>query len=286
MLSVIDITVDYYYDSNGFQEIDKNLMLSYINDEIFIQFNDTLIYKLSLMKLILESGIHDLDNSVQVCGTMDYEDVWQDVCSFVFNNRYDRALLEGCNDNFIDKKKISSKVISDNPLLKNIVKGPEWICYKKNNIMNPPLKDTTIVSINDKEGAQLDIVTYARKGRKKYFIIFDAKYYNFGFEINNRGNISVYGNPGFGDLLKQYDYKELFVNFAIEQGFEKVIPNCFLFPSSKNDTEIIGRVDYSHYNAIPQKVWLLSVSADYLYRLYTTDTTINIAKEMPYLLNI
>ena len=72
-----------------------------------------------------------------------------------------------------------------------------------------------------------------------------------------------------GDLLKQYDYKELFVNFAIEQGFEKVIPNCFLFPSSKNDTEIMEeKIIKTFIKILPIEYFTFDIKDETIVKIY------------------
>jgi hypothetical protein len=65
---------------------------------------------------------------------------------------------------------------------------------------------------------------------KDHFIIFDAKYYNIQLEKGK----SLRGNPGIGDVTKQYLYQLAYKDFIAKHGIS-VVKNCFLMPTEKDE---------------------------------------------------
>ena len=78
-----------------------------------------------------------------------------------------------------------------------------------------------------------DIVTWI----EDTFVILDAKYYNLTF---NEEELS--GNPGLGDITKQYLYQLALEDFRTKKGFTDV-KNALLFPSYNDYFENKGYVE-------------------------------------------
>ena len=79
-----------------------------------------------------------------------------------------------------------------------------------------------------------DLISMPCIERKDWFIIFDAKYYNLQLEKGKK----LCGNPGVGDVTKQYLYQLAYKDFINAHGI-KEIRNCFLMPTEK--TEIVKK---------------------------------------------
>ena len=65
------------------------------------------------------------------------------------------------------------------------------------------------------------------------FIILDAKYYKLKFDEDE-----LSGNPGLGDITKQYLYQLALEDFRIDHGF-KSVRNALLFPTY--DEEVVNK---------------------------------------------
>ena len=61
------------------------------------------------------------------------------------------------------------------------------------------------------------------------FVILDAKYYCVQLEPNK----VLRGQPGIGDVTKQYLYQLAYKKFTEDHGIES-IKNCFLMPTEKD----------------------------------------------------
>ena len=75
-----------------------------------------------------------------------------------------------------------------------------------------------------------DLISVPKVGQVDYFFIFDAKYYNLQLERQK----PLKGNPGVGDVTKQYLYQLAYKHFIEVHNIAKV-RNCFLMPTEKNE---------------------------------------------------
>ena len=106
-------------------------------------------------------------------------------------------------------------------LLKDIIEKPKW---QGIDTEEKEAQDTLIP----------DLISIPKIGNEDYFLIFDAKYYNLRLE---RGK-TLSGNPGVGDVTKQYMYQLAYKNFIKAHNIA-VVKNCFLMPTEKD--EIINK---------------------------------------------
>ena len=75
-----------------------------------------------------------------------------------------------------------------------------------------------------------DLISIPKYEGADYFIIFDAKYYNIQLEKGK----SLQGNPGVGDVTKQYMYQLAYRDFIKAHNIA-VVKNCFLMPTEKDE---------------------------------------------------
>lgn len=108
-----------------------------------------------------------------------------------------------------------------------VIEKPKWIL--NSGIYHEALKTF-----------ELDIVTYT----DDTFIILDAKYYKLTFNEHN-----LAGNPGLGDITKQYLY-QLALNDFIKERF-KHVRNALLFPKYDGDIENKGKVVIEILSGLP-----------------------------------
>ena len=67
------------------------------------------------------------------------------------------------------------------------------------------------------------------------FGIYDAKYYCMDFQkVNNKYKVT--GQPGVGDVIKQYLYQLAYDDFITKQGY-KYVQNMFFCPQEEADPD-------------------------------------------------
>lgn len=157
---------------------------------------------------VSQSGHLNDFTSFAMYGTNSFNLVWEKVCAEVFENKLDTPIRD--LPMVIEGFKQSSRLI-------DLVEKPHW--HGKNDLFSHDAKDTLIP----------DIVSLNKINDSYQFIIFDAKYYNLTLEENR-----LAGQPGIGDVTKQYLYQLAYKQFIQEGDFISV-KNCFLMPSESSE---------------------------------------------------
>ena len=192
---------------------DKDYILERIYKELNIQFNTRrqILLKTLYAYVSQDRRMLEENDGISMFGTIVYHVVWEKVCAEVFDNKLTTTL---------GKLKLSaplSKEYPSNKTLLEIIEKPKW---KGNDTDEIPANATLIP----------DLISIPKVGGIDYFIIFDAKYYNLQLEKGKR----LRGNPGVGDVTKQYLYQIAYKNF-IEAHNIVVVKNCFLMPTEGNE---------------------------------------------------
>ncbi|WP_018476991.1 LlaJI family restriction endonuclease [Pontibacter roseus] len=100
---------------------------------------------------------------------------------------------------------------------------------------------------------------------ESHFFIFDAKYYIINF--NTELKITLDGNPGIGDISKQFLYEIAFSKEKFDQ-----IHNCFLFP--KLQEAFFSIFGFTTLALFPDKrIWNISISPNKLFMNYLKNQT-------------
>ncbi len=118
--------------------------------------------------------------------------VWETVCADVFDNKLEASLL---SLPLLAPLKIPSNMMNNNPkTLKDIIERPKWVSKDGKTIFS----DTLIP----------DLISIERNGNACVFVILDAKYYTMCLKNNK-----IEGQPGIGDITKQYLYQLAYKTF-------------------------------------------------------------------------
>ncbi len=186
---------------------DREYILSRIQSELDIQFNTRkqMLLKAMYAYISRDRKISNDVDALTMYGTNAFNLVWERACSEVFNNQIQTPL---------GKLKLPKSLVefyNEKQLLKDVIGKPIW-----------QSKD---VRIESKDTLIPDIVTV----NDHQLIILDAKYYNLRLE---KGKV-LSGNPGIGDVTKQYLYQLAYQKFVEDHGFTEV-KNCFLMPTEMN----------------------------------------------------
>lgn len=231
---------------------EPDYLLYRLRREMDLQFDDRRSTILNLMDTYIASRqMPESGSGLYLFGTSYFEHVWEAVCAETMNNCLGKSLgdlmaqrqersgsLGTCEPGgaALDSRKSGSVPGKD-------IHGEEGCSYK------PDWKLSDLIerprwryqNTGDTVGAAgtlvPDLITvYNRKGRS-YFAILDAKYYRICLE---RGRVS--GQPGIGDITKQYLYQLAYEDFIRDMGYD-CVQNVFLFPGCGAEAEYLGRAE-------------------------------------------
>ena len=191
---------------------DKEFVLDRILAELSIQFNThrQMLLKTLYTYISQDRRMMEENQGLSMFGTTAFHRVWEVACAEVFNNKLDtpigrlvKPLAAGYNpkDKLID-----------------IIEHPKWQGSDMKKPKEP--KDTLIP----------DTITISKCDGTDWLIIFDAKYYLLQLEDGK----PLRGNPGIGDITKQYLYQLAYQRFIREHNIAAV-KNCFLMPIEGNE---------------------------------------------------
>lgn len=191
---------------------DRDFILEQLNKEINIQFNTRkqILLKTLYAYISQEKKVSEGYSGISMYGTNSFYAIWEKVCAEVFDNKLNTPLNQlnlsmPLAEKYKDKQR--SKLI-------DIIEKPIW----ETKDVRKASSDTLIP----------DIISIYKSHNKDCFIIFDAKYYNIQLEKDK----SLRGNPGIGDITKQYLYQLAYREFT-ESHSINAIKNCFLMPTEK-----------------------------------------------------
>ena len=194
---------------------DKEYVLYRLQSELGVQFNT---HKQTVLKTLYAFIAHHRtlaeSEGISMYGTNSFNLVWEDVCSEVFNNKLKTQLRhlplpDGLAPGYDPKS-----------LLIDIIEKPQWQGWNM---------DGTAFVKTAAETLTPDLINIYEEAGSYTFVIFDAKYYCIQLECGK----PLRGQPGVGDVTKQYLYQLAYQDFIAENHIEK-IRNCFLIPSDQN----------------------------------------------------
>lgn len=200
---------------NDFGE--SEYILYRIQSELNVQFNTRrqLLLK-SIYAYISQQKTLTDQSCVSLFGTTSFNLVWEKVCADVFDNKLALSLGK------IKLPKPLKDGYNKNNKLIDIIDKPQWV--GRNDIGEPFVKESAETLTPDLIGIYDD-----------KFVIFDAKYYCIQLEEKK----VLRGQPGVGDVTKQYLYQLAYKNFILDHGMTAV-KNCFLMPTEMNEVLDLG----------------------------------------------
>lgn len=236
---------------------DVEYILYRLQGEIQTQF---ITRKQSLLKTIYtyiaNEKVNKEEMNFSLYGTNSFNLVWEKVCAENFGSVLDKKLSElplGVSDEYESKR--------DKRLI-DIVDKPVW---HKNN---PYISDENVDTLRP------DLICiYQLDEKDEYcFGIYDAKYYCIDFKRQKNG-YKVTGQPGVGDVTKQYLYQLSYDDFIEKQGYHYV-QNMFFCPQEKAEPEY-GYVEMKMFHTIGDKslenIAVVKLCAEEMYDLYLTN---------------
>lgn len=191
---------------------DDDYILYRLQSEINVQYNT---HKQILLKTLYAYIAHHrtlADNfGISMYGTTSFNLVWEDVCQEVFGDRLHTQLR-----NLPLPNGVAEGYVPTDQLIE-IIEKPIWQGWKADGQPFEKVAADTLIP---------DIVSIASVNEQSAFFILDAKYYCIQLEPNK----VLRGQPGIGDVTKQYLYQLAYKQFIADHGID-LVKNCFLMPT-------------------------------------------------------
>lgn len=194
---------------------DEQYLIYVLENELNRQFitskQVTLKKLLNYIKSISSYNDNDI---IHLYGSSNFNLVWEDICKRVYKNDLDKPLN---TLGLVLAGKIGGKRVdySKCKYLKSVVDKPKWA----------RLSDQR--SLKSNQTLILDILQVNHK--KKCFQIYDAKYYQIVVKKKEGSNeYYLSGQPGIGDITKQYLYQLAFNKLAKLNNY--CFENTFIIP--------------------------------------------------------
>lgn len=220
LLDLLDINGVYLTELSLNDLGTRDYLLSCITNELNLEFNSRKQYVLKLMAALLKDSSSMIgEDSIEFFGTTSFNLVWETVCAEVFDNKLTIPL----SDLPLSTVKIPLNTLGVKPItLKDLIERPNWTSIDGAVAFSDTLKP--------------DLISVERHENVCSFVILDAKYYTMRIESNK-----VEGQPGVGDVTKQYLYQLAYKDFIELNGIQEV-KNCFLMPTEKDEIVSVGNV--------------------------------------------
>lgn len=235
---------------------DTDYILERIQKELNIQFNTRRQILLKTLYAYVAQNRRLLENNdgISMFGTTAYHAVWENVCAEVFDNKLKTSLGK------LNMSVPLSKEYTPSDMLIEIIEKPVW---KGPDTEEKKASDTLIP----------DLISIPKIGNEDYFLIFDAKYYNLRLEKGK----TLGGNPGLGDVTKQYLYQLAYKKFIKAHNIA-VVKNCFLMPTEKNEIIDKGTAKMEMLEALGlENIQIRLMPAAMMYEYYLTQRKIDVA---------
>lgn len=239
---------------------DKEYVLERIIKELNLQFNThrQILLKTLYAYVSQDRRMLDENDGISMFGTTAYHAVWEKACAEVFDNKLNTTLAQ-LKMTVPLADKYNSKTAKRQKLI-DIIEKPIW----QGEDTEAKAADTLIP----------DLISIPCIDGKDWFIIFDAKYYNLQLEKGK----SLRGNPGVGDVTKQYLYQLAYKDFINAHGIAEV-RNCFLMPTEKKDIVKKGCARMAMLEALNLKnIQIRLIPAAELYDNYLTGNHMDITR--------
>lgn len=238
---------------------DDDYILYRLQSELNVQYNT---HKQILLKTLYAYIAHHktlADNfGISMYGTTSFHTVWEDVCKEVFSDRLNTQLR-----NLQLPNGIAAGYTPTDQLI-SIIEKPKWQGWKEDGTRFEKEAADTLIP---------DIITLADIDGVCSFFILDAKYYCIQLEPNK----VLRGQPGVGDVTKQYLYQLAYKQFIADHGIG-IVRNCFLMPTEK-DTIVkkgIARMQMLEQLNL-QNIQIRLLPAQKMFELYLAKRKMNIS---------
>lgn len=224
---------------------DEEYLLYQLSKELNVQFitRKQILLK-TLFAFISQRSILEHGFGLSMYGTSSFHTVWESVCANVFGSQLHCKLKDlpiTLNSEYTQSKNLT---------LIELIEKPKWVA-RLNGVPYPHVVSDTLIP---------DLITIFQRADSTCFGIFDAKYY-----VITLDEFSVSGQPGIGDITKQYLYQRAYTEFLEHHNISDVL-NAFLCPGNSSCVEILGEAELDMLHSLGLcniQVWKLPAAAMY-----------------------
>lgn len=234
---------------------EKDYILEKLQKELDIQFNTRrqILLKTLYTYVAQNRKMLEEEQGISLYGTTAFNMVWEKACAEVFDNKLSVPLGNlGLSVPLSEQYDRKQKLI-------DIIEKPVWI-------------GTETIKVA-KETLTPDLIAIGHHDNEDYFIILDAKYYNLQLEKDK----NLRGNPGVGDVTKQYLYQLAYRPFT-EAHSIAFIKNCFLMPTEGEQIVNKGKARLEMLSALGlEDIQICLLPAGLIFRHYLSRTHLDIS---------
>lgn len=237
---------------------DDDYILYRLQSELNIQFNTR---KQILLKTLYAYIAHHktLEDSygISMYGTTSFNLVWEDVCAEVFSNKLQTPLRHLPLPNGVAEGYDPSAKLID------LIEKPQWVGSAGEGATFTKESAETLIP---------DLINIYESNGAYQFVIFDAKYYCI--QLDRR--LPLRGQPGVGDVTKQYLYQLAYREFLAAHQIADV-RNCFLMPTEGSAVILLGtaKMDMLH-NLGLRDIAIRLLPAETMYSFYLSHRCMDI----------
>ncbi|HFI0162399.1 TPA: LlaJI family restriction endonuclease [Streptococcus suis] len=242
LLGLLDLTSTNFTDDRLTDLGDVDYILYMIESELSQVFNTRKQLLLrALYSYVSQKYEAERDEYASLFGTNSFHSIWEKACANVLNDKLD-ATIGGLGLN------PTGKNINYTTKIKNIINKPKWSRNPKDIF-----ETTTLIP---------DIITVV----DNRLLILDGKYYNLRFSTK-----SIDGNPGVGDVTKQFLYALAYRELAYENNLQ--IVNYFLMPTENESVYDFAKVDMHMLNSLGlSSIYVAKLNAASIFQNYLNDS--------------
>lgn len=235
---------------------EKEYILERIMKELNVQFNThrQILLKTLYTYISQDRKMLEENHGISMFGTTAFHAVWEKACAAVFGNKLNVPLGK------LQMKMPLTSEYNKGAKLIDLIEKPKWC---GNGFIHEP-KDTLVP----------DLITINEYDGQDWFIIFDAKYYLIQLE---RGR-TLKGNPGVGDVVKQYMYQLAYKKFLTDHHIT-MVKNCFLMPTEEEEIINKGKAKLDMLSDLDlEDIQIRLIPADLLFNHYLSRKKIEIER--------
>lgn len=232
----------------------REYILDRIMQELPIQYHTCrqILLKTIYTYIFQDKRMMEENRGISMFGTTAFHAVWEKSCADVFGNKLNVD---------IGKIHMNAPLAAgyDGKLrLIDLIEKPKW-CGA----------DTVQEA---RETLIPDLISINQYGGQDWFLIFDAKYYLLQLEKERM----LRGNPGIGDITKQYMYQLAYQKFIVDHKIA-VVKNCFLMPTEEKEIVVKGTVKLEMLSELGlEDIQIRLIPADMLFAYYLSRKQIDI----------
>lgn len=232
---------------------ETDYILYRLQSELNIQYNTRKQVLLkTIYAYIANQQMLSQTDGISMYGTTTFNLVWEDVCSNVFSNKLNMTLGQ-LPLQLADGYDKHVRLIS-------LIAAPRWSGRNENGERFTKIAGETLIP---------DIVNVT----KDSFTILDAKYYCPQLSPEK----PLRGQPGVGDVTKQYLYQLAFSDFIRDHGIAKVC-NCFVMPTEADSVIRYADAEMEILSRLPLKnIQVRKVPAAIMYDRYLRHLSLDIS---------